>query len=56
MAIDRKAIEEHKAQLIEQEKRLLADLHATSGAIQNCDYFLSLIDKPAAGEKEGEST
>lgn len=43
--ISRETVEGHRAKLIEQEKRLLADLHATSGAIQNCDFFLSILDK-----------
>lgn len=45
MALDRQTIESHRKNLVIQKADILAQLNATAGAIETCDYLLSLNDK-----------
>jgi len=62
MDITREALEARKQDLLnggqmiaQRIEQLKADLQATTGAIQDCDYWLEQLDAPAppaAGEPE----
>lgn len=46
-AINREEVEARLAELRESKERLSADLSATVGAIQTCEFFLAQLDRPA---------
>lgn len=46
MEITRQAVEAHKAELVQGQAQLQAQVNALSGAIKNCDHWLSVLDEP----------
>jgi hypothetical protein len=45
--MDEKTIRERLAKLREQHEQATANVHALSGAIQDCEYWLEQVKKPA---------
>lgn len=45
MEISRQALEQRKEQLLKDKGELIATLQATDGAIQDCDYWLSVLEQ-----------
>lgn len=49
--IDRAAIEKRLAELREQQEQVIAQANALAGAIQDCEYWLTLL---AEGEPDAD--
>ena len=52
MEITRELIEQRKAEYEQMKARLISDLDATVGAIQDCEYWLGELDKEADAKPE----
>ena len=50
--INREQIEERLAQLRSDKTELVAIVHAINGAIQDCEYWLALLDETAEEEEQ----
>ena len=53
--ITREEIERRLNQLKAERDRLIANLNAYNGAIQDCEYWLGLMDERSAPESRQES-
>jgi hypothetical protein len=56
MDLTRSLIEDRRVQLIEQAAQNLANFNACNGAIEDCDYWLGVIEdqKNKSNENNGE--
>jgi len=52
MQVTLEQVQARKGQLIQRKEQLNADLNATIGAIQDCEYWQGVLEKQEDQEKE----
>lgn len=50
--VTREQLEERRRDLTEQRDRAMANVHAVSGAVQDVEYWLKILEEQEAAESE----
>ena len=50
MVVTKEVVQERLEALKKQAEKLQADLNATVGAVQDCNYWLAQLEKPDGGD------